>query len=378
MSNPYRIIVWGPGGIGKSCIREIALRDDFQLVGVRAFSPDKDGIDAGTLAGIDELGVPATTDVERVLGLDADCVFFCTRDLGGYDGNAEILQILRSGTNVITIHPYHHLEFLDLTRCPSGFVAELGAACADGGSSFHATGIHPEFVCHRLTGTLAGLCTDITSVLIEENWDVSFIGPDYAKMLGFALTPEAAKETTAATGFAYNYCVQNLHGMAAVLGVDIDHTTVDYLHVPATHDFTLPAGWTVESGTVGRFSHVWKGFARAGDTQPFVTIAVNWMLGRTEMLAEGMSPDELYVTTIEGRPSVRVGVDIKSSIASGQYWMVPGDYTSAPGYTATVATMMQAVPYVVTAPPGPVPVVGPRLHWAPDFHDLEHSATAAI
>src|SRR5581483_5505825 len=297
MSAPYRLIVWGPGGMGKSCIREIALRDDCVLVGVRAFSESKNGVDAGTIAGIDELGVLASTGVDEVLAVDADCVLHTSRDLGDYAANEEILQILRSGKNIITIHPYHHIDLLEKTHCPPGFVDELKQACAEGGSTFHATGIHPEFICHRLTGTLSGLCTDVTSVVVEENWDISFIGLDYAKQLGWAHEPEVAKELMSAVKFPYNYCVQNLHGTARVFGVELERTSAEYFHIPTERDYDLATGGTVKAGTVGRFSHLWKGFVKQDDVNPFITIAVNWMLG-PQMLPDGMSPDELYVITL--------------------------------------------------------------------------------
>jgi len=61
-------------------------RPDLRIVGARVYSPDKrvyspdkNGVDVGTLAGRDPSGVVATTDVDEVLALDADCVLYTPR-----------------------------------------------------------------------------------------------------------------------------------------------------------------------------------------------------------------------------------------------------------------------------------------------------------
>jgi 2,4-diaminopentanoate dehydrogenase len=44
---------WSTGWVGKLAIRAIAHRPDLELVGVWVHSPEKVGVDAGTLAGIE-------------------------------------------------------------------------------------------------------------------------------------------------------------------------------------------------------------------------------------------------------------------------------------------------------------------------------------
>ena len=58
----YKVAVWATGGVGKYAIRTIADRPNLDLVGVWVHSDNKDGKDAGELAGIDPLGVRATRD----------------------------------------------------------------------------------------------------------------------------------------------------------------------------------------------------------------------------------------------------------------------------------------------------------------------------
>jgi dihydrodipicolinate reductase len=58
----YKVVVWATGRVGKLAIRAIADRPNLELAGVWVHSQAKDGQDAGTLAGIQPLGVAATPD----------------------------------------------------------------------------------------------------------------------------------------------------------------------------------------------------------------------------------------------------------------------------------------------------------------------------
>ena len=70
---PLRIIQWATGSIGRYAIRAIAEDPNMELAGVWVHGESKDGVDAGTLAGIAPLGVKATRDKQALLALDADC-----------------------------------------------------------------------------------------------------------------------------------------------------------------------------------------------------------------------------------------------------------------------------------------------------------------
>ena len=89
--NPFRVIVWGPGRLGAICIREIALNPALELVGVRAYSESKNGIDAGTLIDIGEIGIKASIDVEALLKIDCDVIIYSALDMGSYHTDDEII-----------------------------------------------------------------------------------------------------------------------------------------------------------------------------------------------------------------------------------------------------------------------------------------------
>ena len=57
--------------MGGRALRTALASPDFEVVGVKVFSPHKDGVDVGTLVGAPPIGVRATTSKAAILALDA-------------------------------------------------------------------------------------------------------------------------------------------------------------------------------------------------------------------------------------------------------------------------------------------------------------------
>ncbi len=376
MSKPIRILVWGPGGLGNICIREVLRLPEFELVGVLAYAKDKDGVDVAALIGSgDPTGVIATTSLEEALEIESDVVIHLARDFGRYDAIDDITGFLRAGRNVISVHPFHHLDVMASTAAPGDTIDRIEAACAAGSSTFHATGIHPEWLADRMAPTLTGICTDVRNITIYENWDMSQFNAATLSAIGFGKSPNAMANNPAIAQMTDNYCLQNLYGLAAGIDVRLDRTTVhhDYAAAPVDLEF---ASLNIAAGTVGRLTHVWHGY-RAGEETPIVTAEVNWMLGRSEMVPPGMDPAHYYGVRIEGTPSVTMGISIKGSLAANTDLVDPADPSSEPGYYGAVATCLQAAPRVLASEPGWLAPVRPGIHWTPDLRALAPSATHA-
>ncbi|HEX5784544.1 MAG TPA: hypothetical protein VFY35_07435 [Burkholderiaceae bacterium] len=367
MSSPFRIVVWGPGGLGSVCIREVLQKHEFELVGVFAYSESKAGRDAGELVGLPPAGVKVTASREEALQIECDCVIYLARDFGNYHYTDEILQILEAGKNVISVLPLQNLEHLGHS-CDPQFANKLRAACEKGRSVFHATGIHPNFVAERLAAPLTGLCNDVTQLHVQENWDVSHISAPQLQVVGYGMTPDVAAQQPFAPAIADNYIEINAQSLARALGVRFDRTEVEHEFIPCTADIKTDF-LCIEAGTVGRVTHRHKGYVDAFGTEPFQVFEVNWAL-TPAMYPAGVTPDQYYVVTIEGRPSLKLSLDIQASFAKQQHFVVPGDPASEPGYYATVATCIHAVPMVVKAPPGVLPTPVSAWHWAPDYRQL--------
>ena len=110
MKSRRRVIVWGPGEVGTAAIAGVLADDRLELVGVKVFSPGKEGRDAGELAGVGPCGVLATRSTEDLLALDADVVLLtCAASaiVGGLDD--DVIAMLLSGKNVIATVAYHNV-----------------------------------------------------------------------------------------------------------------------------------------------------------------------------------------------------------------------------------------------------------------------------
>ena len=64
------------GDVGQVGLRHFADNPVFDLVGVLVHSEDKVGKDAGEIAGIAPIGVTTTDDIDSIVAMEADCVFY--------------------------------------------------------------------------------------------------------------------------------------------------------------------------------------------------------------------------------------------------------------------------------------------------------------
>jgi hypothetical protein len=190
MRDPYKLMVWGPGRMGKMTIWQTTQMPEFELVGVRAYSEAKAGVDAGALIGVDTLGIKATTDVDTLLKTDCDCIVYTAHDEGTYHTDEEILQLLAAGKNVVTPLPYQNAHLFREAE----FVKKLKTACAQGGSTFHAGGIDPDWMSERILLGLTGACSDVRSIKLQEHWDCSFAEEAPLSYVGFGKAPEEAEK----------------------------------------------------------------------------------------------------------------------------------------------------------------------------------------
>src|SRR5436309_13290765 len=100
----YSVVGWSTGGVGRLAIRAIARRPDLDLVGVLVHSAEKDGVDAGTLAGVDPIGVHATNDADALLALAPDCVCYsASGEPRAAAAAPEMARVLQAGINVETV-----------------------------------------------------------------------------------------------------------------------------------------------------------------------------------------------------------------------------------------------------------------------------------
>src|SRR5438874_812836 len=165
-TSPVRVAVWSTGGIGSIAIGAIGRRPDLELVGVWVHSPEKEGRDAGELAGSDPIGVTATSDVDALLAEGIDCVVYAAQ---GPEQDAasvpDYVRLLSAGVNVVTTSSWALLH--PPTYEPT-WRAELEEAAAKGEASLYASGIEPGFAADQLPILLTTMSNTITSIRSSE------------------------------------------------------------------------------------------------------------------------------------------------------------------------------------------------------------------
>jgi 2,4-diaminopentanoate dehydrogenase len=331
-----RVIQWATGPVGRHAIAAVVDHPDLDLVGCFAFSPDKIGRDAGDLAGIGPVGVTATGNREEVLALEADCVLYMaqgdTDPAGALDN---ICPLLASGKNVIStaVTPL----IFPASMGPE-VVRRLEAACAEGGSSFHATGIEPGWASEVLPLALSGLMRHIDSLRVQElldyaSYDNSFMLFD---VMGFGHTPDSTAFFGADPSILGSAFTAPLMLVAQALGATIDEFTYDRQTWLAETDFDIRAG-RIKAGTTAamRFSTTAVIQGRPALTVEHVTrlredAAPDWPHGRG------------WKITIEGLPSMVVEARIA----------VHGEDENAQGCLGTAMHAVHAIAPVCAAQPG--------------------------
>ncbi len=295
-TQPYRAIMWGPGSIGTEMILAILdHRSDLELVGVRVYSPDKDGQDVGMLVGRDPIGLAATTDVDALLALDADIVLYTPR-VPTID---DVCTILASGTNVATtaflFHP-HRIDPGDRDR--------VLAACEAGGTSVHGTGINPGLLSGILPLALSGMSRTIEKITFQERADWTMYPSTEITFDNCAFgepVDQIGPEATDYLAFMSGLFEEMVWFLSDELNGGIDEVTVDVEAIPAKADHQV-FDHLLEAGTTAGQRWNWVGL-RGGE--PLVEIETLWTVGG-EYPEHWPRPRDGWTLTIEGDPSMQV------------------------------------------------------------------------
>jgi 2,4-diaminopentanoate dehydrogenase len=240
-ASPYRVVQWATGNIGSRSLRRAIEHPDMTLVGLHVYSADKVGRDAGELCGLAPTGVLATGDIKDILELKPDCVLYMARDCN-YD---DVCRLLASGSNIVTTRgEFHYPPTMDpATR------QRVEAACAQGGSSIHSTGVSPGFISEAVPLVLASIQRELEHLSIEEFADLSQRdSPDLLfELMGFGKDPsdfDRSRWSYGAHGFG-----PSLRLVADALGIPLESVEGSGEVAVAAHTTEIAAG-TIEEGTV--------------------------------------------------------------------------------------------------------------------------------
>lgn len=253
----YRMMQYGAGATGKFALRSILTHPRLSLVGLGVHSARNEGRDAGSICRLPETGVRATTEVEQLIAMEADCVLFMPWD--PYAGDVMLqdthsgrllsllCRFLESGKNVIASSP-NSLVYAPSLGAPA--VGRLEEACQKGNSSFLYAGISPGFIPDRLVLALTQISARIETVTVREIMNYANYGDRDTIMglYGFGQDPGAFDPAGLLGSFQ-----RGLGGSVAMvadgLKATLDEVRMDFELERAERDIEIATG-IVRKGTI--------------------------------------------------------------------------------------------------------------------------------
>lgn len=325
----YRVIQWATGTVGKATLRHFIENPVLELVGVFVTNPEKIGKDAGELVGLPATGVIATNDAEAIVALEADCVLFApiVTDVD------MICRLLRSGKNVISpAGPFVPNKWFEEAG------DQIGAACREGGASYHGCGIHPGFSGDILPLTLSRLMNRIDSIEVTEIIDKLRNPMIYTEIMGFGRDPDDLLAKPSRSPDAPKHFYQSMAMVVEGLGKVIEKVTTDLEVAKATQDIPYDTG-VIRKGMVGGQHFTWTAWVEGA---PFLSYHFYWTMG------EHLDPlwengDSCYRVRIHGDPPLEIRL-MGAEAADGRKPFLGLPWTGLLGATA--------VPAVCDARPG--------------------------
>jgi 2,4-diaminopentanoate dehydrogenase len=333
-----RVVVCYTGGVGSQVIRLLAGDPAFQVAGVLVHHEEKEGRDAGELAGIDPIGVAATRNIDALVALRADCMLWHG---AGWEPQV-VARFLAAGTNV-----YSGMGGWYLPGEPEHEL--LAAACAEGGASFAAGGNIPGLISDVLPLFISGYTGRVRFI---RAWQSNYV-PHYPSALqlqfglGIGVAPDPAASGLSEVDKAWLWGIrQSANLVGAGLGVpvtDVRLSNKEYAVTPEDLELS-PSGLKVAKGTPAGVR--WTYTAYTGDL-PFFEL-VNEQTVRLGLGAgwRASADEPNWRVEVTGEPNIRATVAL-SDEAEGA--------SSATALNA--ARAVNFVPRLVAAPPGCVSVL---------------------
>jgi 2,4-diaminopentanoate dehydrogenase len=337
-----RVAVWGTGFVGRMVIPEVVRHPGFELVGVGVHDPAKVGEDAGTLCGIEPIGVRTTNDIEELCITEPDAVVHFGPTAAHADDNLrDIGAFLRAGVDVcstaMTPWVWPHMSLV-----PPSWTEPITEACESGVSSCFTTGIDPGFANDLFPMTLMGLCSEVEQVRALEILDYTNYEGDYEEEMGIGRPP-----TFTPLLEHRDILVMSWGGtvpmMAHAVGIELDEITTTWEKWTTDEAITTAKG-IVGPGQVAAIRFTINGIYKG---KPRICLEHVNRVGGTDVAPDwpkGNQPD-VYRVEIDGTPSITQETAFRFTDGSGRD-------AAAAGCLATGLRALNAVPAVNDLPPG--------------------------
>src|SRR5919108_4814 len=305
-----RVVHCGTGLTGREALRAIIEDPALELVGQYVSTAAKHGVDAGELCGLPSTGVTATSSLDEVVALGADCLCYAGSTVG------------------------RELK------------AVIDAACAAGGTSIYASGTEPGAMSLNVPaalltmgGVITGYRMEIHAMDLATSYPVEEV---LRESMGFG-KPDGFAPPRIAGGDVQRHWRPVVHFVADLIGAELDDLRVDWDTACTPVDLDTPIG-TIPARTICAYRWQLSGVV---DGRKVVSVEYIANITRDAFMPEawprlpsGMRGGLVYV--IEGRPAYRGVLSVDPMPGERLNGSIP--------MTALAAT--NAIPAVVAAPPG--------------------------
>ena len=334
MAKKYKVIQWATGVVGSAALGGILRHPKLELVGLKVYSDDKNGLDAGDIAGTDATGVIATQDADAIVAMEADCVLYCPLPWS----TTEICRLLESGKHVVTPCPYW-FPFIQNRKAAEA----IEASCRKGGVNFHASGCNPGGIAERFPLTFSGWCNRIDRITMTECGDCRTYSSKgvMRNLMNLGKTPEEASTNPIKNALARSWN-EPIDMIAEGLGSEV-------ISYEAHHDFILAnqpietAVGIIEEGTIALNHYRHIGITREGTEIVQEQIWYVDDIEQTRLQRKMDIPRQSgWRIKIEGDVNINIDIDFPSELTQ--------DERVAQGISTTAFHIVNAVPIVCEAP----------------------------
>jgi 4-hydroxy-tetrahydrodipicolinate reductase len=323
-----RIIQYGLGAIGTTCARAVAETPGLRLIGAVEIDPEKAGRPLAEVLGIKPsrgsgsggklARMKVSSRLEDALrGSRADVVIHTTRS-SFRDVLPQVEECVEAGLAVVS-----STEELALPHAANRrLAARLDRAARRRGVSVLGTGVNPGFVMDLLPIAASGASRNVHRVEVERVLDAGQRRPSFQKKVGVGMSPSEARRELREGRIGHVGLLQSALLLASGCGLHVTSLRQESHPITATR--------TLDSA----FGKVRRGEV-AGLHQSLVGRRNGKEILRLEMVMALGVTDPHDSAIIHGEPAVSLRIE------GGLF-----------GDTATVSTLLNAVPRVLDSAPG--------------------------
>jgi hypothetical protein len=336
-----RVAQVATGNAGRLTLRQLITDARFELVAVSVSDPEKVGMDAGELAGLDvHTGIGAVDGLDTLIAAGPDCVVYCAMgDTRPVEATNDVRKILEAGIDVVGSAP-GTLQFPWGTM-PDKVIEKVESSARAGGATIYITGVDPGFASDLVPLALASTCQRIEQITCYELADyATYDGAEVMfDLMGFGkpVTDTPLLFLPGVLGLAWGTAIRMI---ARGLGIEVDEIVEHWEAEPAPETYDIAAG-RIEKGTIAALR-----FSISGIVAGHPAIVIEHVTRtRNDLRPDWARPATgggAYRIEITGEPSYVVDI-----VPSSEH----GDHNHA-AIVAACGRIVNAIPDVRAAAPG--------------------------